>query len=191
MSRAVEIIYTVTAHFEDSGALRRAPLNNRDIGPILNELESGEHSESQEVACTSLLPLTEMSHTKEWLTEVHWIREDHRSITVHRELPCRKAKDVLAEFIAGISAEHLHLRSPCKTSDKFAADFRENVLPRTDVTTAISAQSVAAPKNSGQGSCQYTDRVQFWRTDFDKAGPLLIKEYSLIAVNSLSMWPGA
>jgi hypothetical protein len=96
----------------DPAALRTEQLNDQDIGPILEEAQTGQLPEGEDVADGST---TYESYWAQWkslavregILEHHWESADGPSQIAQIVCPRSRAKDVLHELHCGLSGGHL------------------------------------------------------------------------------------
>jgi hypothetical protein len=158
-------------------ALRTEQLNDPDIGPILQEAETGQRPEWKDILDRSP---TYKSYWAQWkslavrngILERNWESDNGRSkiaqIVVHRST----VKDMLTELHDGLSGGHLGVN---KTRNKFRQRFYW-LQARTDIEKWCKQYDTCAasrgPRTRNRGQMhQYNVEASFERIAIDVAGP--------------------
>jgi hypothetical protein len=186
----------------DSATLRTEQLNDPDIGPILQDVETGRRPEWKDI--TDRSP-TYKSYWAQWkslavrngILEHNWESANGRSKIAQIILPWSRVKDVLTELHDGSSGGHLGVN---KTLNKVRQRFYwlqargdiERWCRRCDICAA--SHGPRTKKNRGQMH-QYNVGASFERIAIDVAGPFLRSDQGnrclLIAMDYFTKWPEA
>jgi hypothetical protein len=101
----------------DPSALRREQLNDKNTGPILEEVKTEQRSKWKDIAHRSPTYKSYWAQYKslalrDGIVERHWESADGRSKISTIVLPRSRVKDVLAELHGGSSGGHLGVNKP-------------------------------------------------------------------------------
>jgi hypothetical protein len=200
-AKQVRAIATVAADGWDPVALRKEQLDDPDVGPILQEVETGQRPEWKDIADRSP---TYKGYWAQWkslavmdgVLERHWESANGQSKIGQGVLPRSRVGDVLTELHSGPSGGHLGVN---KTLDKVrrryywlqAKSHVENWCRRCD-TCADSR----GPRTRNLGRMrQYNVGAPFERITIDIAGPFPRSDqgnrYLLITMEYFTKWPEA
>jgi hypothetical protein len=200
--KQVRAIAAVAAAVWDPAALRTEQLNNPEIGPILQEVETGPRPVWKDIADRSP---TYKSYWAQWkslavrngILERNWESANGRpQIPKSIVLPRSRVKDVLTELHCGSSGGHLDVN---KTLNKvrqlsYWLQARGNIERWCRMCDISAASSGLRTRNRGQMH-QYNVGTPFERIAIDVPGPFP-RSYQgnlclLIAMDYFTKWPEA
>jgi hypothetical protein len=183
----------------DLATLRTDQLNDPDIGPILQETETGQRPEWKDIADRSP---TYKSYWAQWkslavrndILEHNWESANGRVTVAQIVLPWSKVKDVLTELQDEPSGGHLGIN---KTLNKVRQRFywlqaRSHIEKWCRQCDTCAASRRPRSRNRGQMH-QYNLGTPFERIAIDVAGPFARSDqgnrYLLIAMDYFTKWP--
>jgi hypothetical protein len=110
--KQVRAISTVAAACWGPAALRTEQLNDQDIWPILEEVETGQRPEWKDIAdrrprYKSCWARSKSLTVRNSVLQRHWKSADRRSQIAQRVLPRSRLKDMLTELHGGPPGDHL------------------------------------------------------------------------------------
>jgi hypothetical protein len=197
--KQVRAIAALPAVGWDPLTLRTEQLNDPDIGPILQEAETGQRPEWKDIADRSP---TYKSYWAQWnslsvtngILERNWESTNGRSKTAQIVIPRSRVQDVLTELHGGPSGGHLGVN---KTLNKVRQRFywlqaRADVEKWCRQCDTCAASRGPRTRNRGQMH-QYNVGAPFERIAIDVAGPFPRSNqgnrYLLIAMDYFTKWP--